>query len=152
MSDPLKQRIRALLEPGIEALGFELVEVEFVASRQGLLRLYLDAAGGITLDDCQQVSRYASGVLDIEDPLPGSYTLEVSSPGLDRPLSLPEHFERFAGHGVQVELKAPQDGRRRFRGTLRGMRSGCVALEMDGKTLDLPLDALKSARLVPELP
>ena len=76
----------------------------------------------------------------------------MSSPGLDRPLSLPEHFERFAGHGVQIELQAPLGGRRRFRGTLRGLREGRVAVEVDGNTLDLPLAALKSARLVPEFP
>lgn len=152
MSDTLTVRLRTLLEPGIDALGFELIELEYVSGQRAVLRIYIDAPGGVLVEDCERVSRYVSGVLDVEDPVPGQYALEVSSPGLDRPLVRPEHFRRFAGHEVQVETRQPQDGRRRFRGVLIEEREGLITLRCEDRTVELHLDALRSARLVPELP
>lgn len=152
VSDTLTNRLRTLLEPGIDALGFELIELEYVSRQRAVLRIYIDAPGGVLVEDCERVSRYVSGVLDVEDPVPGQYALEVSSPGLDRPLVRPEHFRRFAGHEVQVETRQPRDGQRRFRGVLVDERDGRITLRCEDRTVELHLDALRSARLVPELP
>src|SRR5690348_9661657 len=101
----MRERLLGLLEPAVEALGFELVELEFHGQGGGsLLRLYIDKAAGVTVDDCEQVSRQVSAVLDVEDPLPGAYTLEVSSPGLDRPLRKQADYARFAGRQAKLEL------------------------------------------------
>lgn len=142
--------LRGLLEPVLEAMGYELVCLERPAGG-GLLRLYIDAEAGITVDDCEAVSRQVSGVLDVEDPLPGAYRLEVSSPGLDRPLVKPEHFERFSGARVKLRLIHPQQGRRRYKGRLRGMEDGTVMVEADGECYRLALDNIDMARLVPEV-
>ena len=114
--------LRKLLEPAVSALGFELVGVEFVSGRRGLLRLYIDSEDGVTIDDCQAVSHQVSGLLDVEDPIQGQYSLEVSSPGLDRPLFRAADFERFAGHEVSLRLVAPVEGRRKFRKWLHPSR------------------------------
>jgi ribosome maturation factor RimP len=144
--------LRTLIEPVVTGLGYELVGVEYQGGgKSGLLRIYIDREGGVTVDDCQRVSYQVSGLLDVEDPLPGSYTLEVSSPGLDRPLFLPEHFVRFAGHKVRIRLAIPLEGRRKFTGVLRGVQDEGVVLEEDGAELILPLDQIDQARLVPEV-
>lgn len=152
VTDTLKSRLRTLLEAGIEALGFELVDVEFLPGTRAIVRIFIDAPGGVIVDDCESVSRYVSGVLDVEDPVPGQYALEVSSPGLDRPLVRPEHFRRFVGHTVQVETRVSVDGRRRFRGVLDSECEGRITLRCEDRTVELEVDALRSARLVPELP
>lgn len=152
VSDTLTNRLRTLLEPGIDALGFELIELEYISGQRAVLRMYIDAPGGVLVEDCERVSRYVSGVLDVEDPVPGQYALEVSSPGLDRPLVRPEHFERFVGHEVRVETRQPHDGQRRFRGVLAQARDGRITLRCEDRTVELHVDALRSARLVPELP
>ena len=145
----MRARLLALLEPVIAALGYELVELEHSGS---LLRLYIDrsppAASAITIDDCEQVSRQVSAVLDVEDPIGGRYTLEVSSPGFDRPLRTAEHFRAHAGKRAKLELAAPMDGRRRYTGTLQGCEDEQVAIEVDGKVWRIPLRALERARLV----
>lgn len=144
--------LRNLLEPAISAMGYELVGIEFQSSgKNALLRIYIDKEGGVGLDDCQRVSYQVSGVLDVEDPIPGRYTLEVSSPGLDRPLFTEEHFTRFAGRRVKVRLSTPLEGRRRFAGVLLGIRSGSVVVDEDGKEICLPLDRIEQARLVPDV-
>jgi ribosome maturation factor RimP len=144
--------LRKLIEPVVAALGYELVGVEFQAhARSGVLRIYIDKEEGITLEDCQRVSYQVSGLLDVEDPLPGRYSLEVSSPGLDRPLFTPEHFERFAGRRVRIRLRALLDGRRKFTGVLKGLRDGEVLVEEDGQDFSVPLDRIEQARLVPEI-
>src|SRR2546422_6051348 len=107
MSD-VRDRLRGLLRGGVEALGFELVEAELVGGgHQPTLRVYIDSPQGITVDDCADVSRQISSILDVEDPIPGSYTLEVSSPGLDRPLVEPEDFRKRVGGTVKVKLRRP---------------------------------------------
>lgn len=148
--DPL--HIGDMLEPGIRSLGYELVGVDFQTGGKGggLLRVYIDSAAGISADDCQKVSYQVSGVLDVEDPIPGHYTLEVSSPGLDRMLFRPEDFDRFAGQLVKVRLAYPLEGQRRFKGRLAGMRGENVVIKEDDMEISLPFDQIEQARLVPE--
>ncbi|HSC48049.1 MAG TPA: ribosome maturation factor RimP [Gammaproteobacteria bacterium] len=147
----MRERLLGLLEPAVEALGYELVELEFHGQGGGsLLRLYIDKAAGVTVDDCEQVSRQVSAVLDVEDPLPGAYTLEVSSPGLDRPLRKQADYARFAGRQAKLELALPRAGRRRYTGTLKGLESDAVLIEVDGEMQRLPLAEIAKARLVPE--
>jgi ribosome maturation factor RimP len=142
--------LRTLLEPAVSALGFELVGVEFISGRRGLLRLYIDSDDGVTIDDCQSVSHQVSGLLDVEDPIQGQYSLEVSSPGLDRPLFRAADFERFAGHEVRLRLVAPVEGRRKFRGVLAGMRDGRVVVQVEEQELVVTLEEIDEARLVPD--
>jgi ribosome maturation factor RimP len=133
-------------------MGYELVDLEArIGGRKGLLRLYIDKPDGVGLDDCEKVSNQVSGVLDVEDPIPGEYVLEVSSPGLNRPLRRPEHFERFIGSEAKISLKAPLEGRRRFRGSLEGVEDGFVAVRVDGELYRLRIADIEKARLVPEL-
>jgi len=148
-----------LLEPVVEAQGFELVDVEFARSgRGGLLRLYIDsrsrsASGdvvGVSVDDCAQVSQAVSEALEVAEPIAGQYTLEVSSPGFDRILRTREHFERFVGERVAVELKLPIDGRRRFTGRLLGSSPESLRIEVDGTEHELPLERIQKARLKPQ--
>jgi ribosome maturation factor RimP len=148
--DPL--HIGDMLEPGIRSLGYELVGVEYQSGGKGggLLRVYIDSADGISADDCQKVSYQVSGVLDVEDPIPGHYTLEISSPGLDRLLFRPEDFERFAGQQVKLRASSPVAGRRNFKGRLVGMRDGQVVIEQDDEEVSLAYEQVDQARLVPE--
>jgi len=148
----LHDRLVELLEPLVETLGYELVLLEFNAHKgSALVRLFIDAPGGVTLGDCEKVSREVEGRLDVADPIPQNYRLEVSSPGLDRPLVKPGHFERFAGSVARVQLVAPQAGRRKFEGVVRGMRAENVVLETtDAGTVELALGNIERARLVPD--
>ncbi len=133
-------------------LGYELVGIEyFPTGHHYILRVYIDQEAGITLDDCETVSHQVSALLDVEDPIRGQYTLEVSSPGLDRPLFTPEHFSRFSGRRVKLRLASPLNGRRNFKGRLQGLDDGNVLLEVDGAQLSLPLEDIEKARLVPEI-
>ncbi len=147
----MRERLVAMLEPVLTGMGYELVHVELAGGgRDTVLRVYIDAPGGIALADCEAVSRQVSALLDVEDPVPGSYQLEVSSPGLDRPLAKAGDFERFAGHRVRVKLVAAVDGRRNYTGELLGYTDGQVSLAVDGERHSLALDDIESARLVPE--
>jgi ribosome maturation factor RimP len=151
----MRDALMRLLEPPIEALGFELLELEFAPSgRGGVLRLYIDGtrAGGpqVTVDDCAAVSHAVSQVLEVEDPIKGNYTLEVSSPGFDRILRKKAHFERFLGERIFAELKLPIDGRRRFVGRLKSVEGGSIVVEVDGQAHELPLERIHKARLRPE--
>jgi ribosome maturation factor RimP len=142
----------ALLEPLVEQLGYELVDIEWAsAPRSGLLRIYLDLPAGreghIGIEDCETVSREVSALLDVEDPLPGAYTLEVSSPGFDRVLRKPAHFRRFVGERVWLELQLPRDGRRRFTGTLVRATDTGVELEVDGQPVEVAFTEIGKARL-----
>jgi ribosome maturation factor RimP len=144
-------RLQTAIEPAVTALGYELVGTEFLSQgRHSLLRIYIDSAAGITLDDCEKVSRQISAVLDVEDPIQGHYTLEVSSPGLERPLFRPEHYERFAGNEVQVRLKVPVEGRRKFKGRLLGLRDGDVAIATETGELSFAFADIERAQLVPD--
>ena len=148
--DPLQ--LGALLEPAIEALGYQLVGVEYRSGGPGgaQLRVYIDSEEGITVDDCERVSYQVSGLLDVNDPIAGHYTLEVSSPGLDRLLFRREDYERFAGNLVKLRLAVPQEGRRKYQGRLLRLDGGNVVVEQDGEEVTLALDQIEQARLVPE--
>lgn len=144
--------VQAIIEPVVTSLGYELVGTEFLVQRQGgLLRVYIDTEEGIQLNDCQRVSHQLSGVLDVEDVIKGKYQLEVSSPGLDRPLFTAEHFERFQGHVAKLKLTAPLEGRRKFKGTLKGIENNQVKIEVENEEISLPLSAIDKANLVPEI-
>jgi ribosome maturation factor RimP len=144
-----KDEIAKLLEPVVERLGYELVDIEVRLGGNGLLRLYIDQPEGVDLEDCENVSRAVSALLDVEDPLPGNYNLEISSPGLDRKLTKVEHFQRFMGETVKVQTRFPIEGRRRFRGTLVSSDDENIVVEVDGESHSLPLKTIDTARLVP---
>ena len=152
----MRDALMRLLEPPIEALNYELVDVEFAqAGRGGVLRIFIDRRAedsslGVTVDDCANVSHAVSQVLEIQDPIKGHYTLEVSSPGFDRILRTRAHFERFVGERIFAELKLPIDGRRRFVGVLKSIAEDAVVVEVDGKAHSLPLERIQKARLRPE--
>lgn len=149
----MRDRLIAILEPRVNELGYELVELEHSSA---LVRIYIDKAGGITVDDCERVSKQVSAVLDATDPIPGHYTLEVSSPGLERPLRTAAHFVAAVGKRAKLTTAAPLAGteppRKSFTGIVLGVEQGAsgdeVALEVDGKTWRIPLRALARARLV----
>lgn len=143
--------LKHLLAPTIQGLGYELVGVELLGSSSNrLVRVYIDHAQGIGVDDCERVSRQVSSLLDVEDPIGDAYTLEVSSPGLDRPLFEAEHFERFAGQQVRIQLDGLLGGRRKLVGRLLGVRDDQVLIEIDAETWQVPLARINKARLVPE--
>ena len=142
--------LQSLLEPTIENMGYELVDLELrLGGRDGVVRLFIDHPDGISLDDCEKVSRLVSALLDVEDPLPGHYNLEVSSPGLDRKLTKIEHFQRFAGETVKVKMRLPIAGRKRFRGTLVSSDDTNIVVEVDGESHTLPVATIDTARLAP---
>jgi ribosome maturation factor RimP len=156
----MRDALMRLLEPPVEALGFELVDVEFAqAGRGGVLRIFIDRTGaagaagrdsGVTVDDCAAVSHAVSEALEAVDPIKGNYTLEVSSPGFDRVLRKRAHFERFLGERIFAELKLPIEGRRRFVGKLKSIEGDSIVVEVDGRAHDLPLERIQKARLRPE--
>ena len=146
----LRNRLLGLLEPLVERLGFELVDVEVAPGKgQGTLRVFLDKTDGVGIEDCERVSHEVSALLDVEDPMPGAYTLEVSSPGFDRMLRKPAHFERFVGERVWVELSTARDGRRRYTGALAAANDSGVRLEVDGKDVEIAFAEIGRARLAP---
>jgi ribosome maturation factor RimP len=147
-----QQRLLDVLTPAVEATGYELADLEFShGGGRGLLRLYIDREDGITLEDCAAVSRQISSLLDVEDPIPGDYNLEVSSPGLDRKLVKPEHFDRFAGCEVKATFRRIIEGRRRIQGRLVGREDDKVLVQAPGQTYVIRLDDIEVVRLVPEL-
>ncbi len=147
-----EERLCRLLEPAIEVFGLELLGVQLLAQGDhSKLRVYIDSEEGITVDDCARVSHQVSGVLDVEDPIPGHYTLEVSSPGLDRLLFRHAHYERHKGSRISVKLQAPMEGRRSFKGKLLGMQASKVRLMEDDVEWLIPLDSIGTARLIPEM-
>ena len=144
--------LATLLGPTVERLGFELADLEVrVGGKGGLVRIFIDKPEGIDLDDCEKVSLAVSALLDVEDPVSGNYSLEVSSPGLDRKLTKVEHFQRFEGGTVKVQMRFPIEGRRRFRGTLVSSDDENIVVEVDGESHSLPLKTIDTARLVPEV-
>src|SRR6185503_19232258 len=148
----LRDQLRELLAPVVAGVGYQLWELEFTPrSGGGLLRLYIDSPGGITVDDCERVSRAVSDTLDSADPIPSQYTLEVSSPGLDRVLRTREHFERFAGERVKLEMMQPIEGRKRFAGRLLGVGESEITLELESGRISLPIEDIHRARLAPDM-
>ena len=144
------RKLNELIEPLVADLGYEFVGLEYRSQpKQSLLRIYIDCEGGVGLQDCESVSREVAALLDVEDPIAGHYNLEISSPGLDRPLFTLAQFARFAGEQVAVTLFAPAQGRRKFQGRILGTGDGLVTIEHDGAELALAFDNIAKARLVP---
>ncbi len=144
-----ERRLYGLIEPTVLALGFELVGVRWRDGKsRGLIRVYIDRKEGVTVDDCANVSHRVTGLLDVADPVPGEYDLEVSSPGSDRPLFVERDFVRFAGAALEVTLRSPVAGRRRLSGTLGGYREGVVVVDEHGVEHCLAISDIESARLV----
>lgn len=153
MNRQAKQKLVDMLEPVVAGFGYELVGLEYQTGRKsGLLRVYIDSDAGISIDDCQQISHQVSGVLDVEDPISGHYTLEVSSPGLDRPLFTAAHYVRFIGREVKLKLQLPIDGRRNFHGLIAAVEDDNVILDCDGESKRFLIADIEKARLVPEMP
>ncbi|ANF56073.1 ribosome maturation factor RimP [Halotalea alkalilenta] len=145
-----EQAIQALIEPTVNAMGFELWGVDYVAQgKNSRLVVYIDSDKGVNVDDCAKVSRQVSGLLDVEDPIAGQYNLEVSSPGMDRPLYTLSQFERFAGHRVQLRLRIPFEGRRKFQGLLIGLEEDEVILRVDQEEFGFPIETIERAQVVP---
>jgi ribosome maturation factor RimP len=147
-----EEKIQALLQPTVEALGFKVWGMEHLSQgRHSLLRLYIDAENGVTVSDCAEVSRQVSGVMDVEDPINGEYTLEVSSPGVDRLLFKPEQYLVYVGEWIELRLRVPFDGRRKFKGTLKGVEGEEVIIQVDNDEFLLPLSAIDRAQVKPRL-
>ncbi|MDR2011795.1 MAG: ribosome maturation factor RimP [Rhodanobacter sp.] len=146
------EELTGLLEPAIGDLGLELVGIEFGPGAGGsLLRVYIDASErGVTIDDCERASREISALLDVNDPVAGRYTLEVSSPGLERPLFTPEHFARFSGAVAKVVVNLPIDGRRRFQGTIQSVEGVHITVMQDGVPVVIAHANIAKANLVPD--
>ena len=143
--------LHALIEPVVSAMGFELWGIDHLSQgKHSRLVIYIDHQDGVSVDDCADVSRQVSAVLDVEDPVPGEYRLEVSSPGMDRPLFTLEQFARYVGHVVAVKLRLPFDGRRKFQGLLSGIESDEVLLQIDGEEYCFPIEGIDQARVVPQ--
>ena len=149
MDFDIENRVRELVEPVVIDLGFELVDAEFVQAHGGwVLRLYIDKPGGITIDEITRVSREASTLLDVEDFMPGRYSLEVSSPGLERPLVKPEHFLAAIGKSARIKTRAPIDGRKNFKGTIEACAEGSVTLkDTEDNIYEIELEDIDKARL-----
>lgn len=144
-------KLVAIIEPAVSALGYELVGVEHMPQgRHSLLRIYIDHEDGITVDDCGDVSHQVSAVLDVEDPIRGEYTLEVSSPGLERPLFTLEHYARFVDHQVEIRLHAQVHGRRKFKGRILGVEGDEVLVDVEGEEQRFAFDNIDKAHLVHE--
>lgn len=149
MSSKLEQ-LQAMLAPVVESLGYQCWGVEFISQgRHSVLRIYIDHANGILVDDCEAVSRQVSALLDVEDPISSEYTLEVSSPGMDRPLFTLEQFAAHVGEQVKIKLRSPFEGRRNFQGLLRGVEEQDVVVLVDDHEFLLPIDLIDKANIIP---
>ncbi|WKX26219.1 ribosome maturation factor RimP [Tatumella ptyseos] len=145
----LEQKLTELITAPVEALGYELVGIEFVRARTSTLRIYIDSENGINVDDCADVSHQVSAVMDVEDPITVAYHLEVSSPGLDRPLFTAAHYERFAGQDVSVVLRIAVQNRRKWQGTIKSIEGEMVTLSVDGKDEVFALSNIQKANIIP---
>lgn len=146
----INERLVQMLTPAVEALEYELVGIEFVrAGKHSTLRVYIDHDNGISVDDCARVSHQVSAVLDVEDPINTEYNLEVSSPGMDRPLFNAAHYARFQGEQAHVALNVPVEGKRKFTGTIESVVENTVTFRLADETLDVDIAMIKKANLVP---
>jgi ribosome maturation factor RimP len=144
-------KLNELIQPLVEDLGYEFVGLEYNSNpKNSVLRIYIDQGSGVGVEDCEIVSRETAALLDVKDPIRSRYNLEVSSPGLDRPLFTPAHYREFVGHEAQVNLFAPQDGRRKFSGPILGADEASVSINQDGTEVTLNLDNVVRAKLIPD--
>jgi ribosome maturation factor RimP len=148
----LREKLTSLIEPLLSREGFELVEIEVLGAGPGtIVRIFIDKPGGVTLDDCASISEAVSAMLDVEDPIASAYHLEVSSPGLDRPLRKPEDYDRFVGQEAKIKTFGPVDGagnRKMFVGKLTGRDGETVRINVDGTEYGVPMNAIAKAHLV----
>ena len=143
-------KLNDLIKPAIEKMGYELTDIEVkTQGREQLISIFIDNLTGINIEDCETVSRQISLLLDVENPISGKYTLEVSSPGLDRKLTKLNHFKRFIGNELRIKLLRSLDGRRNFRGKLLAANKESIKVQVDGQLYKLPFDLIEIARLVP---
>ena len=142
-----------LFEPVIQSMGYELVGVEFLGSMgHGTLRVYIDHENGIGVEDCVRISHQVSAILDVEEPIPQAYDLEVSSPGLNRPLFKASDFERFTGHSAKIKMAVAVEGRKNFKGLLEGViQSKAVQIMVDNESYELPISDIAKANLTGEI-
>jgi ribosome maturation factor RimP len=148
---PLVRRVQALVDRVIDRMGYELVGVEYVHQHgRPTLRIFIDKSEGVTVDDCQEVSGQVGALLDVEEAVPGTYHLEVSSPGFERPLFTQEQFERFVGRRARIRNELPIEGRRNFLGVIERVDAEGVVLLQDGQPIALAFEHMEKANLVPE--
>ncbi|MFC3394353.1 ribosome maturation factor RimP [Brenneria rubrifaciens] len=145
----LEQKLTAMISAPVEALGYQLVGIEFIRGRQSTLRIYIDSEDGITVDDCADVSHQVSAVLDVEDPIAVAYNLEVSSPGLERPLFTVEHYVRFIGEEATVVLRMAVQNRRKWQGVIKAVDGEMITIIVEGKDEVFALSNIQKANLVP---
>lgn len=144
------EAMTAMLAPAVSAVGLELWGVEFFQQgRHSVLRLFIDGPEGVSVEDCAQVSHQVSGVLDVEDPIAGEFTLEVSSPGWDRPLFILAHYGRFVGSEVAVRLASPLNGRRKYKGVVQQVTDDAVQLLCEGEQVSIPFAMIDKGNVVP---
>ena len=147
----LEERLTEMLTPSVEDLGYELVGVEYIrAGKHSTLRVYIDQEEGILVEDCAAVSRQVSAIMDVEDPITNEYTLEVSSPGLERPLFSAAHYEAFAGETVKVQLRMPIQNRRRWKGVISSVDGEIICINVDGVEERFALSNIQKANIVPK--
>lgn len=147
----IEQRLTVMLEPAVEALGFELLGVEFVsAGKHSVLRLYIDHEEGITVDNCAAVSHQVSAILDVEDPISTEYNLEVSSPGMERPLFKAAHYQQFIGEQAAVQLRMPMNNRRKWKGVIIAAEGDIITLEVDSEQHRFALSNIQKAHIIPQ--
>ncbi len=147
------QDLTELFEPVIQSMGYELVGIEFQGSTQhGTLRVYVDHEKGIGVDDCVAISHQISAILDVEEPIRQAYDLEVSSPGINRPLFKAQDYEQYSGHSAKIKMAVPLNGRKNFKGVLQGViDSRSVKIMVDNEGYDLPISDIAKANLVDEI-
>ena len=149
---PVTQSVIELIEPGLLAKGLELVDVEFKKEgKNWVLRVFIDKEGGVTLEDCQKISRLAGDLIEVEEIIEPTYTMEVSSPGLNRVLKKEKDFIRFSGKKIGVQCHAPLNGRKKFTGILKGFKNQSIRLEVDGQLQIIPINRVAKANLVIEI-
>jgi ribosome maturation factor RimP len=143
-------RIQQIIAPSVEAMGYDIVRVQVSGTQRPTLQVMAERKdnAAMTVEDCADISRAVSALLDVEDPISSAYTLEVSSPGIDRPLTRLKDFERFVGFEARVETRFPLDGRKRFRGVLKGVEEGAVRIETDTGPASIPFDTIQRAKLI----
>lgn len=147
----MDERLQLLIEPVVKGLGCDLWGVEYLPQgKYSILRVYIDSLDGVDVQDCERISRQISSVLDVEDPLHGKYTLEVSSPGMDRRLFTLEQFEQYAGANVKINLRSPYEGRRKFSGQLCGVEENEVVIRIDEDEYLLPFEGIDRASIIPD--